>query len=254
MVTTGWRAYGASKAALDRTVRSWRMERPDKRFVCMAVGDTLGTDFARDFDVEHAGALFPKWLAAGVIYENHMESDDLGRTIAEFVAMLLAHPKLTIPELTIVPPGPMMSSDGLRRAAGRRVGQRRRYLHPRLGARAVGERLLAFLQVLLVGVHAEVQERVPERGGLRREHVARGPERAQRRLDRRRRLRRDRLGGPRGRAHQLLQRDDLAHEPDLVGALAPTCARCVPSSATRIASPKGILASASIGSYTAGIA
>jgi NAD(P)-dependent dehydrogenase (short-subunit alcohol dehydrogenase family) len=119
----GLASYGASKAALDRTIRSWRMERPDKRFVCMAVGDTLGTDFARDFDAEHAGALFPKWLAASVIYQNHMESDDLGRTIAEFVAMLLAHPKLTIPELTIVPPGGMMSSDGLGELLQDAVGQ-----------------------------------------------------------------------------------------------------------------------------------
>jgi NAD(P)-dependent dehydrogenase (short-subunit alcohol dehydrogenase family) len=109
----GLASYAASKAALDRTVRAWRMERPDKRFVCLAVGDTMGTDFARDFDPERAGALFPKWLAASVIYQNHMESDDLGRTIAELVAMLLAHPNLTVPEMTIVPPGPMMSTDGL---------------------------------------------------------------------------------------------------------------------------------------------
>jgi NAD(P)-dependent dehydrogenase (short-subunit alcohol dehydrogenase family) len=119
----GLASYAASKAALDRTVRSWRMERPDKRFVCMAVGDTLGTDFARDFDPEHAGALFPKWLAASVIYQNHMESGDLGRTIAEFLAMLLAHPGLTIPELTIVPPGPMMSSEGLGDLLQQAVGQ-----------------------------------------------------------------------------------------------------------------------------------
>jgi NAD(P)-dependent dehydrogenase (short-subunit alcohol dehydrogenase family) len=105
----GLSSYAASKAALDRTVRAWRMERPDHRFVCLAVGDTIGTDFTRDFDAEIAGEVFPKWLAAGVIHENHMEVDDLGRTIAEFVAMLLAHPGLTVPELTIVPPGPMMT-------------------------------------------------------------------------------------------------------------------------------------------------
>jgi NAD(P)-dependent dehydrogenase (short-subunit alcohol dehydrogenase family) len=109
----GLASYAASKAALDRTVRAWRIERPDRRFVCMAVGDTIGTDFARDFDIEKAGSLFPKWLAANVIYQNHMQVDDLGATIAEFVAMLLAHPALTIPELTIVPPGPMMSSEGV---------------------------------------------------------------------------------------------------------------------------------------------
>ena len=105
----GLAAYAASKCALDRTVRSWRSEHPDRRFVCMAVGDTMGTDFARDFDMETAAALFPKWLAAGTIYQNHMQADDLGATIAEFVAMLLAHPGLTIPELTVVPVGPMMS-------------------------------------------------------------------------------------------------------------------------------------------------
>jgi NAD(P)-dependent dehydrogenase (short-subunit alcohol dehydrogenase family) len=107
----GLGAYQASKAALDRTVRSWRSERPDTRFVCMAVGDTLGTEFARDFDLEKAAALFPKWLQSNVIYQNHMQADDLGETIAQFVAMLLAHPNLTIPELTIVPTGPMMSGD-----------------------------------------------------------------------------------------------------------------------------------------------
>ena len=64
----GLAAYQASKAALDRTVRSWRSERPDRRFVCMAVGDTMGTEFARDFDLEKAAALFPKWLASNVIY------------------------------------------------------------------------------------------------------------------------------------------------------------------------------------------
>ena len=88
----GLAAYQASKAALDRTVRSWRSERPDRRFVCMAVGDTMGTEFARDFDLEKAAALFPKWLASSVIYTNQMQADDLGATIAQFVAMLLAHP------------------------------------------------------------------------------------------------------------------------------------------------------------------
>jgi len=103
--------YAASKAALDRTVRSWRVEHPERRFVCMAVGDTHDTDFARDFDMERAAALTPKWVAASVIYKNHMESADLGLTIAEFVAMMLAHPGLTIPELTIVPTGPMLTME-----------------------------------------------------------------------------------------------------------------------------------------------
>jgi NAD(P)-dependent dehydrogenase (short-subunit alcohol dehydrogenase family) len=107
----GLASYAASKAALDRTVRSWRIERPEHRFVRLAVGDTIGTEFTRDFDAGLAGELFPKWLASSVIHEQHMEVDDLGRTIAELVAVLLAHPGLTIPELTISPPGAMMALD-----------------------------------------------------------------------------------------------------------------------------------------------
>jgi hypothetical protein len=50
-------------------------------------------------------------VQAAVIYKNRMLSADLGRTIAEFVAMLLAHPGLTIPELTVVPSGPMLTME-----------------------------------------------------------------------------------------------------------------------------------------------
>jgi NAD(P)-dependent dehydrogenase (short-subunit alcohol dehydrogenase family) len=102
--------YAVSKAALDRTVRAWRLERPDKRFVCMAVGDTVGTEFARNFDPAKAAALAPKWVASGVIYQERMEAEDLGLGIAEILALLLAHPRLTIPELTLVPPGPMLTT------------------------------------------------------------------------------------------------------------------------------------------------
>ena len=84
---------------------------PECRFVRMAVGDTIDTDFSRDFDMERAGTLMPKWVAASVIYKNHMRSADLGRTIAEFVAMMLAHPEITIPEITLIPAGPMMSME-----------------------------------------------------------------------------------------------------------------------------------------------
>ncbi len=61
----GLASYGASKAALDRTVRSWRMERPDKRFVCMAVGDTLGTDFAARLRRRARGRAVPEVAGRG---------------------------------------------------------------------------------------------------------------------------------------------------------------------------------------------
>ena len=104
--------YAASKAALDSTVRGWFTEHPDVRFVRLAVGDTIGTDFARGFDLELAVSLLPKWIAQGVLWERQMNADDLGHAITEIVTTLVTHPTITIPDLTITPPGPMMSSSG----------------------------------------------------------------------------------------------------------------------------------------------
>jgi len=101
--------YAASKAALDSSVRGWFTEHPDVRFVRLAVGDTIGTDFARGFDLELAGSLFPKWLAHGVLWERQMDADDLGLAITEILTTLVTHPSITIPDLTITPPGPMAS-------------------------------------------------------------------------------------------------------------------------------------------------
>ena len=63
----------------------------------MAVGDTVGTDFARDFDIEQAAALFAAVGGGRGHLQEPDGSADLGRTIAEFVAMLLAHPEADDP-------------------------------------------------------------------------------------------------------------------------------------------------------------
>jgi NAD(P)-dependent dehydrogenase (short-subunit alcohol dehydrogenase family) len=111
-VTTGYGydglgPYAASKAALDSTIRGWRTEHADVRFVRLAVGDTGGTEFARGFDLELAGAMFPRWIKNNVLWEKQMDADDLGLAITEIVTTLVTHPSLTIPDVTITPPGPM---------------------------------------------------------------------------------------------------------------------------------------------------
>ena len=137
----------------------------------------------------------------------------------------------------------------LQRATPRRPA---RLADPRLGAGTVRERLLALLQVLLVGVHAEVQERVPERGGLRREHVAAAQ--SVRSVDM------IAAGGCAAMASAAHVAAPISSSNGTTSLTKPiSSARradmrsLVPSSATRMASPKGIVASASIGSYTAGI-
>jgi NAD(P)-dependent dehydrogenase (short-subunit alcohol dehydrogenase family) len=101
--------YAASKAALDRMVQAFRLEHPAHRFVCVSVGDTAGTDISRSRDHALAKELLPQWLASAAMYEQIMDATDLGRALAELAAMLLAHPGIAMPNLTMVPPGPKLT-------------------------------------------------------------------------------------------------------------------------------------------------
>jgi NAD(P)-dependent dehydrogenase (short-subunit alcohol dehydrogenase family) len=51
--------YGSSKAALEEVVRGLRLEHPELRVGCIRVGQTLPTDFARDFSPALAADLVP---------------------------------------------------------------------------------------------------------------------------------------------------------------------------------------------------
>ena len=103
----GLAAYAASKAALERVVRAFRVEHPAHRFVCVEVGDTTGTDIGRTYDPELAAEFLPTWLASGVMYQHQMDVTDLGRALTELAAMLLAHPAIAMPKVSLVPPGAM---------------------------------------------------------------------------------------------------------------------------------------------------
>ena len=100
-------AYAASKIALEEMARGWRIEHPDTRFAVLGVGQTIGTDFARDFDADTFTAVWPSWLAHGEMRADHMEPNDVGATIAESIAVAVAHPAVDIDRMTFRSPGPV---------------------------------------------------------------------------------------------------------------------------------------------------
>lgn len=100
-------AYAASKIALEELVRGWRVEQPRFRFVCIRVGQTVGTDFARDFDADAFTRVWPHWLAHGAMREQHMEPRDLGACIAESLTLALEHPRVDLERIDFRPPGPV---------------------------------------------------------------------------------------------------------------------------------------------------
>jgi NAD(P)-dependent dehydrogenase (short-subunit alcohol dehydrogenase family) len=104
-------AYAASKIALEEMVRGWRVEHHELRFATIGVGQTVGTDFARDFSAEVFTEVWPSWLAHGEMRQNHMDPDDLGATIAESLAVAIDHPGVDVERLTFRPPGPVVGLD-----------------------------------------------------------------------------------------------------------------------------------------------
>ena len=100
----GLSSYAASKAALDATIRSWRVEHPERRFQRIVMGATIGTDFGTGFDMELITAGLDRWAAAGVSM-SMMGADDVGQQLTEVYAVLLAHPQIDVPDLCLDPRG-----------------------------------------------------------------------------------------------------------------------------------------------------
>ena len=100
----GMSGYASTKAALDSTIRSWRLEHPERRFMRIVMGATLGTEFGDGFDAAVLGTAFERWMATGVSL-TAMEADDVGRHLAETLAVVLAHPTIDVPDLCLDPRG-----------------------------------------------------------------------------------------------------------------------------------------------------
>ena len=97
--------YAASKAALEELVRGWRVEHRELRFSRVTVGATDGTDFARDFDPELAGALFTQWVSIGAIPAQVMQATDVGAVIALTLGLALTVPGIDVQDLVLCSPG-----------------------------------------------------------------------------------------------------------------------------------------------------
>ena len=100
----GLSSYAASKAALEATIRSWRVEHPERRFQRIVMGATIGTDFGAGFDMELITTGLDRWAAAGVSM-TMMDADDVGQQLTEVFAVLLAHPQIDVPDLCLDPRG-----------------------------------------------------------------------------------------------------------------------------------------------------
>lgn len=99
----GLAAYSSSKAGLDASINSWRVEHPERRFQRIVMGATFPTEFGDAFG-EVLDEAIGRWMAAGVSM-TAMDPADVGQHLAELYAVLLAHPQVDVPDLSLDPRG-----------------------------------------------------------------------------------------------------------------------------------------------------
>ncbi|MBV15241.1 MAG: short-chain dehydrogenase [Euryarchaeota archaeon] len=90
--------YSVTKAALDQSIRVWRNEHPDRRFVRIVMGNTAPTEFADHMRPERLGEALEVWQGLG-IPGGIMDVDDVGRALAETLAVALDHPGIDNSEI-----------------------------------------------------------------------------------------------------------------------------------------------------------
>ena len=111
-------AYGASKSALEASVRSWRIEQPRFRFGTVGVGATFPTEFGNGFEAEILGTALEVWTRHGQAQEAFMDPGDLGAVLFGIVSALLPHPGVNMEHIILRTPSPIVgSSELMRRAA-----------------------------------------------------------------------------------------------------------------------------------------
>jgi NAD(P)-dependent dehydrogenase (short-subunit alcohol dehydrogenase family) len=97
--------YAASKAAINHLLESWRLEERQVRFSRITVGNTGGTDFARDFDQQAAAEMLPGWVSLGRVAATMMEPIALGTLITDTLTFALNTPGVDPQHYRFMPPG-----------------------------------------------------------------------------------------------------------------------------------------------------
>jgi NAD(P)-dependent dehydrogenase (short-subunit alcohol dehydrogenase family) len=106
----GLAAYGASKTALEYSLRSWRLEHPEVRFSVVNVGSTVPTEFGDQFDPELLVEALNVWATQGLAQAAFMKTDDLGCALVELVATALRHPEIGMEHVALRSPSGVVAT------------------------------------------------------------------------------------------------------------------------------------------------
>jgi NADP-dependent 3-hydroxy acid dehydrogenase YdfG len=99
----GVAAYGASKAALDEILHSWRSEHPELSIMRVGMGPTADTEILRGADRDLLALLFQSWVQHGQLPAQMSALHDVANTLVSLVATAYANPSV-VPETVQLSP------------------------------------------------------------------------------------------------------------------------------------------------------
>ena len=99
----GVAAYGASKAALDEILHSWRSEHPELSIVRVGIGPTRDTEILRGADRDLLAQLFESWVEHGQLPAQMSTLHDVANTVVSLVVTAHANPSV-VPEVVQLAP------------------------------------------------------------------------------------------------------------------------------------------------------
>ncbi len=103
-------SYAASKSALEDTMRAWRLEYSDARFVTLVVGTTVPTGFADNFDADEMVATFPFWAAQGKANAEYMDVHEVADVVVGVIGALLPNRSVGMETVFLRSPAPPTGS------------------------------------------------------------------------------------------------------------------------------------------------
>lgn len=103
-------AYGASKAALEHSIRGWRLEHPEVRFSTITVGSTVPTGFGDNFGAEILTEALNVWAKQGLAQFTFMKTDDVAELLVELTSAAIAHPEIGMERMVLRPPSGITDS------------------------------------------------------------------------------------------------------------------------------------------------
>jgi NAD(P)-dependent dehydrogenase (short-subunit alcohol dehydrogenase family) len=106
----GLGAYTSSKAALEASLGTWRVEAAPLRFSCVSIGATVPTDTALEFDPELSGTAIQEWVRHGLLQAGFMDTEELATSLLRIIASVLDSPDIGLEYAVLRSPAPVLAS------------------------------------------------------------------------------------------------------------------------------------------------